>query len=132
MNLIRMIYASTPFGFDAGQLDDILTISRTNNAREGITGALVCRADLYLQWLEGPRVAVETLLARINADDRHQDVKLFVNEATQHRLFPAWAMRDDPAKSWRWSQAEVASGAIERAVAKDVIAVFERIAREQS
>jgi Sensors of blue-light using FAD len=130
MKLIRLVYASTPFGFDAGHLDDILTISRTNNARYDVTGSLVCRADLYLQWLEGSEACVEAVFARITADDRHQDIKLFSNEPIAQRLFPAWAMRDDPAKSWMWSQADVAGGAVNRASADDVIAVFTRIAAE--
>ena len=130
MKLIRLIYASTPFGFDAGHLDDILTTSRTNNARDEVTGALVCRADLYLQWLEGPEAFVEALFARITADDRHQDIKLFAREAATDRLFPKWAMRDDPAKSWMWSFADVAGGAVERANASDITDIFTRIATE--
>jgi Sensors of blue-light using FAD len=128
MQLIRIIYASMPFGFDEARLDDILTASRRNNARDDITGALICRADLYLQWLEGPADAVDALFATISGDDRHQDVHVLERGPITHRMFPAWAMRDDPAQSWMWSQSDVANGAVERATPQEVIAVFERLA----
>jgi Sensors of blue-light using FAD len=128
MQLIRIIYASIPFGFDEARLDDILTASRRNNARDDITGALICRADLYLQWLEGPADAVDALFATISGDDRHQDVHVLVRGPITHRMFPAWAMRDDPAQSWMWSQCDVASGAVESATPHEVIAIFERLA----
>lgn len=51
-------YASKPFGYDDLSLIGILSKARSNNARDGITGCLVCREDLYLQLLEGPRDAV--------------------------------------------------------------------------
>jgi hypothetical protein len=39
-------------------------------------------------------------------------------------------MRDDPARSWMWTPAEVKAGAIERATADEAVAIFERFARE--
>lgn len=129
--LTQLVYASKPFGFDAGVLDDILTISRFNNARDGITGALVCRADLYLQLLEGPDAAVLSTYARIAADnDRHVDIQPLVSHAIQDRMFPKWAMRDDPARSWMWTQEEVSAGGISSATPKQILAIFERIAAE--
>lgn len=59
MDLIQVIYSSRPFGFDQGVLNAILVQSRRNNAQFSITGALICRADLYLQLLEGPPAAVD-------------------------------------------------------------------------
>ena len=44
------------------------------------------------------------------------------------RLFGGWAMRDDPAQSWLWSQAEVAAGAADAAQGDAFRAVFERLA----
>ena len=41
MTIHQPIYMSEPFGFDDGILNGILSISRRNNARNGITGALV-------------------------------------------------------------------------------------------
>ena len=53
MDLYRVIYTSRPFGFDAGMLNGILVDARRMNTRDGITGALICRADIYVQLLEG-------------------------------------------------------------------------------
>ena len=44
-------------------LAGILSSARRNNPRDGITGALICRDDLFLQLLEGPEAAVEALIA---------------------------------------------------------------------
>jgi len=130
MSLTQLIYASRPFGFDDGMLNGILLTARACNTRDDITGALICRADLYLQLLEGPEAAVEAAYVRIARDNRHLDVRRLVNRTIQTRLFPNWAMRDDPAQSWLWSQEEVAGGAIERASAEDLIGVFTRLAAQ--
>jgi Sensors of blue-light using FAD len=127
MSLIQLIYASTPFGFDSATLNSILTVARHNNAKDQITGALICRADLYMQMLEGPRKAVTDRFHRIMADDRHLDVVLISCRDCKTRLFPEWHMRDDPARSWMWTQAEVAAGAMDHASEADVLAVFARL-----
>jgi Sensors of blue-light using FAD len=129
MSLMQLIYASTPFGFSNPVLNSILSASRRNNERNGITGALICRADLYLQMLEGPRSAVTATFQRIMGDDRHLDVMLIGSGDIQERLFPKWHMRDDPAQSWMWTQAQIADGTLEAASVADVRAVFERLIR---
>ena len=131
MSLIQLIYASTPFGFDNPTLNQILSVARRNNARDDITGALICRADLYLQLLEGPRAAVTASFHKILGDDRHLDVVLIGCVDVKNRLFPKWHMKDDPAHSWMWSQEQVAAGAIDKASADDVRAVFAKLWREQ-
>jgi Sensors of blue-light using FAD len=55
MDLIRLIYCSRPFGFDNAILNGILSDARRCNERDAITGALICRADVYLQLIEAPR-----------------------------------------------------------------------------
>ncbi len=130
MTIHQLIYMSEPFGFDDGMLNGILSISRRNNTRDGLTGALVCRRDIYLQLLEGPESAVEAAYARIKSDDRHLAVVRLLSEPADVRLFPDWAMLDDPARSWLWSEAEVGAGAVKEASAADVRGVFERVARE--
>ncbi len=130
MTLHQLIYMSEPFGFDDGMLNGILSISRRNNARDGLTGALVCRRDIYLQLLEGPEAAVMATYARIAEDDRHLAIRQLVSAPVDSRIFPDWAMLDDPARSWLWSEADVAAGAVISAAPGEVRAVFERIARE--
>ncbi len=128
MELTQLIYASQPFGFDDAMLNGVLRDARRCNARDGVTGALVCRADVYLQWLEGPPHAVDAAFARIAQDDRHADVRLLSRRRAAERLFPDWTMRDDPARTWFWTQDEVAAGALRRATEPELLAVFARVA----
>lgn len=130
MDLMQLVYASRPFGFDAPGLHVILRVARRNNTRDDVTGALICRGDLYLQLLEGPRDKVLSAFARIAADDRHVDVRELVRVAATERLFRDWAMLDDPARSWIWSKEEVESGALDRAAPDEVLAAFARIAED--
>lgn len=130
MSLMQLIYRSQPFGFDDAMLNGILVQARRNNPRHAVTGALIVRADVYLQLLEGPEAAITALFGMIARDDRHLAVTPVSREAVTVRLFPAWSMRDDPAQSWFWSEAEIATGAFERAGPAGVRAVFERLSRE--
>ncbi|MHC2088958.1 BLUF domain-containing protein [Methylobacterium sp. CM6244] len=130
MSVIQLIYASRPFGFDQAMLNGILTQSRRCNARDGITGALICRADVYMQLLEGSAEALDATYARIVRDDRHLEIRRLSYHTVTDRLFPRWAMRDDPARSWMWSQAEVANGALDQATHLQALRIFERLASE--
>jgi Sensors of blue-light using FAD len=127
--LLQLVYASRPFGFDASTLTNILFDARRCNTRDGITGALICRDDLFLQLLEGPEGAVEAAYARIRADDRHIEVRRLVRRkiGDHERMFGAWAMRDDPAASWVWSRAEVDAGVPETASEDEVLAMFRNL-----
>jgi hypothetical protein len=130
MGLIQLIYASQPFGFDDAMLNGILLDARRCNRRDGVSGMLICRADLYLQYLEGPEETVEKTFARIARDDRHCNITRLGSAALDARLFPDWDMQDDPARSWMWSQDQVAAGAVEQASLADLVAVFSRAGRE--
>lgn len=130
MTLTQLIYASRPFGFDDLALTGILSSARRNNIRDQITGALICREDLFLQLLEGQAEAVNEAFARIKRDDRHTDVVRLVSTDITDRLFPAWAMRHDPATSWMWTADQVTAGAVAAASEAEVIGVFRRLAGE--
>jgi len=130
MTIRQLIYSSQPFGYGAAMLGGILVAARRNNHRDGLTGALICRHDIYLQLLEGPAAAVAAAFARIVRDDRHLDVVELRSTDVGDRLFPRWDMLDDPARSWLWSPAEIAGGAITAAPATAVVGVFERLAAE--
>lgn len=128
MTFLQLIYASQPFGFDDAMLNSILVTARRNNPRDGITGCLICRQDLYLQLLEGPGEAVKRLYSKIAQDDRHLDVKCLSSVQVETRMFPDWAMRDDPARSWLWSPDEVAGGAVADASPEALRTVFAQVA----
>lgn len=128
MALMQLIYTSEPFGFDEGMLNGILGDARRCNTRDDVSGALICRADVYLQLLEGPDAAVDAAFGRIARDNRHQEVTLLSRRGADERLFPGWSMRDDPMHSWLWTQEEVAAGALRHAPLPALLSVFARVA----
>ena len=124
----QLIYRSQPFGFDEAMLAGILVQARRNNRRDAITGALICRHDLYLQLIEGPEAAIDTLYAKIAGDDRHTDIRLLLTDTVDTRMFPEWAMLDDAMPTLTWTPDAVADGAIEAATPEMLRAIFGRIA----
>ena len=130
MDLAQLIYTSRPFGFDNATLNAILIEARANNPKQQITGALICRADMYLQLLEGDAASVDKTFRHISRDDRHLEVRMLYRKPATRRLFPDWAMRDDPPRSWMWTKREVAEGVLSRVSPADILKVFERVAAE--
>ena len=126
----QLIYCSQPFGFDEAMLAGILSRARYNNVRDGVTGALICRHDIYLQLIEGPAAAIDALYARISVDDRHCDVRLLLSEEVDQRMFPEWSMLDDTMPSMSWSAGEIAAGALDTATPEALRAVFDDIAEK--
>lgn len=125
-----MIYASTPFGFSEGDLDHILIKSRFNNDKNNITGALLCRDDLYLQYLEGPEKEIDSTYSKIIRDDRHTEVQLLKSGMSTRRLFANWAMKDDPVRSWMWTKEEIDGRVLERVTETEAMEIFIKYARE--
>ena len=130
MGLHRIVYVSKPFGYGESMLNGILVQARHCNARDGLTGTLICRADMYMQLLEGPKDPLEAAYGRIVNDDRHLEVRSLLAEASAERVFPGWYMRDDPARSWMWTQKEVAAGAPAAASRDEILGIFTRLAAE--
>lgn len=126
----QLIYMSEPFGYDSAILMGILSTARRNNARHSITGALICRHDIYLQLIEGDAAAIDALFARISVDDRHLAVTLLNRAEVPDRMFPDWAMLHDPARSWLWSPEEIARGAIRQATPAALQQTFARAGAE--
>ena len=124
MSVFHIIYTSHPFGFDESTLGGILVNARQANARSGITGALICRRDIYLQWLEGPQQQVKNTMERIARDRRHTEVKVHVAALIPQRIFGEWSMLHDPARSWIWTHEEVAGGAAEHSTPEIVVDFF--------
>ena len=126
----QVIYVSKPVGFDDKILDSILVQSKRNNEKNQITGALICRSDLYLQYLEGPAHKIDFVYSKIKLDSRHTDVKLLEDTRSKRRLFSNWAMRDDPVKDWMWTQKEVADAIFERLSKNDAMKIFVQHSKE--
>ena len=131
INTIKhIIYASTPFGFSDSDLDHILIKSRYNNDKNKITGALFCRDDLYLQYLEGPEKEIDITYSKISEDDRHTEVLLLNSGMSKRRLFANWAMKHDPVQSWMWTREEINGGILEKVTENEAMNIFIKHSRE--
>ena len=125
IRLKHVIYISRPTHFDHSVLDDILTKSRSNNPAIEVTGNLIYHADLFLQLLEGPNLAVDKLYETILADNRHADIVKIRDETFNRRLFASWAIKNDSHQSWMLSRSEIA-----RMSSDEALQLFDRLARE--
>ena len=128
----RLIYKSIPFGYDQNILNGILSDAINYNKKNNITGALICRDDIYLQLLEGPKNEVNFTFQKILEDDRHLEIVILLKEYCNKRIFPEWSMKDDPARTWFWNKEEIRSGIFSTVSKKKIIEVFEQIATEIS
>jgi len=90
--LTRLIYVSKHDGIATETLDRVLQASRSNNVRDGITGALVIGEQNFLQLLEGGRAAVADCFMRIMQDTRHHDIQIICAGDAETRLFFDWSM----------------------------------------
>lgn len=89
----RLIYISTVRDrLKPAELDGILLASRRNNAIVGVTGLLVAGGQRFLQALEGPGDAVQSVFQRIERDSRHFAIVTLSKKPIQDRTFPNWSM----------------------------------------
>lgn len=102
--LERVVYASTATGSTGSLLNmvAILAESQRNNARDGLTGALVAHQERFVQVLEGQAQTLDALLRRLAGDARHRDIVVLDRRPIEGRLFGDWAManaRFDPSRT---------------------------------
>lgn len=96
-SLHRLVYYSRNRLLGSAEMVDrdvrgILEVSRTNNARVGVTGALIFNSGLFAQVLEGVQTDVEATFERIQRDERHDDVALMSFGHVAERGFSNWSM----------------------------------------
>lgn len=88
-----VVYTSVPVRkMLPGDLESILFTSRERNRAAGITGVLLFRNNCFIQFLEGPPAAIDELMTRIAADDRHSRVRVLLTEPAAERSFADWKM----------------------------------------
>ena len=90
--LVRLLYASRAVDTSTEAIDAILTQSRQSNPTCGITGILCYGGGIFLQAIEGGRMAVSDLFGHIQKDKRHKDVVLLHYEEISERRFGGWTM----------------------------------------
>ena len=91
--MIQIAYvSSTRELLSAEDIAQILSKSRENNGRRGITGMLLYKGGNVLQVLEGEKEALAQLFQKISQDERHHRVMKLYEKAISEREFPAWSM----------------------------------------
>ncbi len=90
--LVRLLYASRAVDTSPEAIDTILAKSRQSNPTCGITGILCYGGGIFLQAIEGGRMAVSDLYGHIQKDVRHKDVVLLHYEEISERRFGGWTM----------------------------------------
>jgi len=90
--LVRLLYASRAVDINPDAIETILSQSRLHNPECGITGILCYGGGIFLQAIEGGRMAVSELYGHIQRDPRHKDVVLLHYEEISERRFGGWTM----------------------------------------
>jgi hypothetical protein len=87
-----LLYASRVVDTSTEAIEAILAQSRQHNPASGITGILCYGGGIFLQAIEGGRMAVSELFGHIQKDPRHKDVVLLDYEEISERRFGGWSM----------------------------------------
>ena len=90
--LVRLLYASRAVDSSEEAIEAILAHSRHFNPMTGITGILCYGGGIFLQAIEGGRMAVSELYGHIQRDVRHKDVVLLDFAEISERRFGGWTM----------------------------------------
>jgi hypothetical protein len=91
--LEQIVYISTARTRpDEAMLESILSTSRRNNRRDGLTGLLLVGGRRFLQVLEGPQESCRAAYDRIRFDDRHFALVELSRKPVTERAFGAWDM----------------------------------------
>jgi len=92
--MYQLVYLS----FSTDQFDEesdvskILEASQKNNPDIEVTGMLLYKGGVFLQFIEGPKENVQNLFDKIGQDKRHRNVKILVKSEGNERLFGNWTM----------------------------------------
>ena len=125
--LKQVIYVSERTDLSDDSLTNIFDTSHKNNPEKSITGCLLIGSNSYLQFLEGPSLAVEELYSKIKVDSRHKNVKKLHDQTIDEKLFSSWSMKFAPFNNLEWSNKEFDSGNFLNIKPKGAINVFHSI-----
>jgi len=87
-----MAYISMAVGDGRAMVNDILEVSRRNNAAHNITGSLFYDGVNFTQFLEGSLLDIEALFEVIKKDPRHAQIIQLHKIPITKRRFGYWSM----------------------------------------
>lgn len=94
-DLYRLIYVSRAVAgsdADAIALTAILHAAEKNNRKYGLTGLLLAHEGAFCQVLEGAPDAIHGLMALLQIDRRHEDIRVLCDMPVEARAFSDWTM----------------------------------------
>ncbi|WP_207429442.1 BLUF domain-containing protein [Pedobacter sp. SYSU D00535] len=91
--LFTIVYLSNATeALSSEELKDILTVSRANNSKMGVSGVLIYCDGNILQVLEGLEENVLKVYDKIKTDPRHTDLIILQQRGISGRSFEDWSM----------------------------------------
>ncbi len=91
--MLSIAYVSAATGpVSDAEIGEILVTARSNNQRDGLTGALLYHGGRFIQIIEGPEELLLGRYARITADPRHRVMQTVRQQVIGERQFPTWTM----------------------------------------
>ena len=92
--ILRLTYISRYNNHNPyGEVTRILAQAQQNNARNGITGALIFNHNYFLQSIEGARPLINDLLRKLIKDDRHFSLQVIECREVEQRRWDKWSMK---------------------------------------
>lgn len=91
--LERLVYRSqSTHKLGSLHLFNLLNLCREKNKRLGITGHLLYTEEVFVQCIEGPPAAIESLWQSLLRDERHYNIELLSRAPLSERRFAQWSM----------------------------------------
>ncbi len=92
--IFYLIYRSiASYQLNGEEFEDLLLTSQINNKQFGITGILIHRNGIYIQYIEGKKTEVMILFERILDDRRHFQVEVLQYGFQNKIKFEYWSMK---------------------------------------
>ena len=93
MAIRQIIYVSQATrSLDQRELEELVATASRNNKLADITGALLYVEHSFIQVLEGEDAAITRLLATIESDPRHENMRILSDREIDFRNFKEWSM----------------------------------------
>jgi len=78
--------------FTDAELRELAKVAARINKLHGITGALLYIDNCFIQVIEGDEYSMSDLLAKLQADPRHHDIRIISDQLEECRHFADWSM----------------------------------------
>jgi hypothetical protein len=92
--MLQVTYSSlADDGLGSEDVFGIIETSTRNNGAAGLTGFLIFSDHRFFQVVEGPEAAIEDLLRRLEADERHHSITILNRREIDESTFPRWRMK---------------------------------------